>query len=46
MDDDSPAMEELAEQVGTIPYEVLYTISKRVLRVYISSDRPEVSAKA
>jgi len=38
--------EEVAEQVGTIPYEILCNISKRVPRVYISSDESEVPVMA
>ena len=37
--------EEVAEQVGTIPYEILCNISKRVPRVCISSDGAEVTAQ-
>lgn len=38
--------EEVAEQVGTIPYEILCNISKRVPRICISSDEAKTAAKA
>ena len=38
--------EEMSEQVGTIPYEILCNISKRVPRVYLFSDGSEVALTA
>ena len=31
---DSPKVEELAKQIGTIPYEILTNVSERVTRVF------------
>lgn len=31
---DNPKVEELAKQIGTIPYEILTNVSERVTRVF------------